>query len=79
MNDDTSIRSVLDTLTHAEDKNIATVVAGTLNLYIETQRMLSGKRMLTAKDVRNIFDILLVLLSEPPEGDYAKSEPVRQP
>ena len=70
-----SIRSILSTLSDSDDKNIATVVAGTINLYTEAHRMLSGKRLLTAKDIRNIFDILSIVLTEP-EAEFAKDEQI---
>lgn len=57
-----TLTDILHALNNAEDKDIAYLMAGTINLYMEAQRRINFKILMQPSDVKNILGILEVLL-----------------
>lgn len=66
MTDQSSIRSILATLTADDDESEAFLMAAAFNLYAEAMRRVRGRALLGPSDIRNVFSICQLLLQKDP-------------
>ena len=57
-----AIHEAVQSIAKSEEADAAFIVAGTFNLYIETQRRMHGKRILGPEDIKVMLNMVLTLL-----------------
>lgn len=73
MTDQSSIRSILASITADDDENAAFIIAAAFNLYQEAIRKVQGRILLGPQDIRNVLSICAILLREQPPAEQASA------
>jgi len=73
MTDQPPISQILASLTAAEDTDVSFIIAACINLYIEARRRMEGRVLLSASDIKPLFDLCSGLLATPAKPDLPRS------
>lgn len=65
-----TIQEMLRTLNQADDSDALFVIACAVNIYIESLVRIHNRRLLTGEDVKALFSISDLLLTERLRGEY---------